>query len=248
MGVDTEDLDGDGRPELFVTNFQDEYNTLFKNLQPGVFLDVTAVFGLAVDSLPWIGWGCALADFDADGWPDIVVANGHIDDNARQLGQPSGYAQPPLLHRNLAGKRFQLANAGAGPYFTGNHVAHGLAVGDLDDDGDLDLVISHKDGPPAILRNDTPGEGRWIRLKLVGSRSNRDAIGALVIAEAEGRTIHRQRKGGSSLMSSHDPRLLIGLGSAAPFVRLSVRWPSGATSRFERLATNQTHEIREPPP
>ena len=246
MGVDAEDLDGDGQPELFVTNFQEEYNTLYKNLRAGFFLDVTAIFGLAVDSLPWIGWGCALADFDADGWPDIVVANGHIDDNARLFGQPTSYAQPPLLHRNLAGKRFGLANAGAGPYFESDHVGHGLAVGDLDDDGDQDVVISHKDGPPAILRNDTPPAGRWIRLNLVGTRSNRDAIGTLVTVEANGRTIHRQRKGGSSLMSSHDPRLLIGLGSSAEFVRVSIRWPRGATSRFDRLATNQTHEILEP--
>jgi len=246
MGVDAEDLDGDGRPELFVTNFQEEYNTLFKNLGEGAFLDVTANYGLAVDSLPWIGWGCALADLDSDGWPDIVVANGHIDDNAQVFGQPTGYAQPPLLHHNVVGKRFRLANDGAGSYFTANHVGHGLAVGDIDDDGDLDLVISHKDGPPAILRNDSPPAGRWIRLKLIGTRSNRDAIGSLVSVEAGGRTIRRQRKGGSSLMSSHDPRLLIGLGSADESVSVTVQWPSGAVSRFERLATNQTHEIREP--
>ena len=245
MGVDAEDLDGDGRPELFVTNFQEEYNTLFRNLGRGAFFDVTANFGLAVDSLPWIGWGCALADLDSDGWPDIVVANGHIDDNAQVFGQPTGYAQPPLLHRNLGGTRFQLANQGAGPYFASNHVGHGLAVGDLDDDGDLDLVISHKDGPPALLRNETPAAGTWVRLKLVGTRSNRDAIGALVTIEAGGRTIHRQRKGGCSLMSSHDPRLLIGLGSAAESVRLTVRWPSGAITQRERLATNRTHELTE---
>ncbi len=246
MGVDAEDIDGDGRPELFVTNFQEEYNTLFKNLGEGAFLDVTANYGLAVDSLPWIGWGCALADFDSDGWPDIVVANGHIDDNARVFGQPAGYAQPPLLHQNVAGTRFRLANQGAGSYFATNHVGHGLAVGDIDDDGDLDLVISHKDGPPAILRNDSPPAGRWIRLKLIGTRSNRDAIGTLVSVEAGGRTIRRQRKGGSSLMSSHDPRLLIGLGPAAESVRVTVQWPSGAVSRLGSLATNRTHEIREP--
>jgi enediyne biosynthesis protein E4 len=246
MGVDAEDVDGDGLPELFVTNFQEEYNTLFRNLGHGAFLDVTSIFNLAVDSLPWIGWGCALADLDGDGWPDIVVANGHIDDNAEVFGQPSNYAQPALLHRNLAGKRFQLANQGAGPYFATDHVGHGLAIGDLDDDGDLDLVISHKDGPPAILRNDTPPSGRWIRLKLVGTRSNRDAIGAQVTVEAGGRTIRRQRKGGFGLMSSHDPRLLIGLGASAEFVRLTVRWPSGTIRQIDRLATNRTHELIEP--
>ncbi len=246
MGVDAEDVDGDGLPELFVTNFQEEYNTLFKNLGRGGFMDVTANFNLAVESLPWIGWGCALADLDSDGWPDIVVANGHIDDNALVFGQPTGYSQPALLHRNLAGKRFRLVNRGAGAYFAANHVGHGLAVGDLDDDGDLDLVINHKDGPPAILRNETTPIGRWIRLKLVGTRSNRDAIGASVTVQVDGRTIRRQRKGGCSLMSSHDPRLLIGLGSSADSVSLKVRWPSGAISQFDRLGTNRSHELVEP--
>jgi hypothetical protein len=212
MGVDAEDIDGDGRPELFVTNFQEEYNTLFKNLGQGAFLDMTGPFGLAVEGLPGIGWGCSLADLDSDGWPDIVVANGHIDNNAEAFGQPDGYAQRPLLHRNLGGRRFQLVTEGAGSYFTSSHVGHGLAIGDLDDDGDIDLVISHKDGAPAILLNDTPRAGRWIRLRLVGTHSNRDAIGAQVLVDVGTRKIYRQRKGGSSLMSSHDPRLLIGLG------------------------------------
>src|SRR5262249_53184338 len=119
-------------------------------------------------------------------------------------------------------------------------------VGDLDDDGDLDLVISHKDGAPALLRNETPRAGSWVRLKLAGTRSNRDAIGAQVTIEAGGRTFHRQRKGGGSPMASHHPRLLIGLGSNMESARLTVRWPSGALTRWERLATNRTHELTEP--
>jgi hypothetical protein len=264
MGVDAEDVDGDGLPELFVTNFQNEYNTLYTNLGDGTFLDATAFLGLAADSLPWVGWGCALADFDGDGWPDCFVANGHVDDNRRALGQPVDYAEPPLLHRNEPRARsgeqptstsaerpdgkerwFKLATRDAGPYFAGTHVARGVAFGDLDDDGDIDIVVNHKDGAPAVLRNDTPPANRWIRLKLVGTRSNRDAIGARVALEIAGRTIHRQRKGGCSLESAHDPRLLIGVGPAEEVLRLTVRWPSGAVTVRERLATNATYEIVE---
>jgi hypothetical protein len=246
MGLDVEDVDGDGRPELFVTNFENEYNTLYRNLGKGTFIDATARFGLAVDSLPWIGWGCLLADLDNDGWPDIVVANANIDDNAESMGRPIGYEQPALIHQNQGGRGFRLAGRGAGAYFDGQHLGHGLAVGDLDDDGDLDLVVNHKDGPPAILRNDTPGNHRWLRLVLEGTRSNRDAIGARVEVHAGGRVIHRLQKSGHSLMSAHDPRMLVGLGTATDADRVLVRWPSGAVSTLERPAPGQTHRVVEP--
>jgi len=246
MGVEAEDVDGDGRPELFVTNFENESNTLYQNLGDGLFLDATASYGLAIDSLPWVGWGCALADLDRDGWPDLFVANGHIDDNRRLLGQESPYAEPALLHQNLGGRRFRLATRDAGPYFESGHVGHGAAFGDLDDGGDIDLVVNHKDGPPAVLRNDTPSDHRWVRLHLTGRRSNRDAIGARVEIQAAGRTLFRQRKGGCSLMSSHDPRMLIGLGPADEVRRVTVRWPSGLTSSLEHLPTNQSYEMIEP--
>ena len=139
------------------------------------------------------------------------MANGHIDDNLEQLGLDTPYAEPALLHRNLGGSRFELATREAGSYFDTDHVGRGLAYGDIDDDGDIDLVVNHKDSPPALLRNDTPTPHHWIRLCLEGVRSNRDAVGARVEVEAAGRTIIRQRKGGASLASAHDPRLLIGL-------------------------------------
>jgi hypothetical protein len=249
MGVDAEDIDGDGRPELFVTNFANEYNTLYQNLGNGTFFDQTPAYGLAADAMPWVGWGCGLVDLDNDGWPDAFVANGHVDDNRAGVD----YAEPPLLHRNVplgeaadASRRFKLSTRDVGPYFSSKHVARGAAFGDLNDDGKLDIVVNHKDAPPAILRNDTPGDNGWIRLKLVGTRSNRDAIGTRVAVVAGGRTIHRQRKGGTSLESSHDPRLLIGIGTAPEAESITIHWPSGAESKLEHVAAGSTHEVVEP--
>ncbi len=245
MGVDAEDVDGDGLPELFVTHFANDYNTLYRNLGRDTFLDATANFGLAVDSLPWIGWGCALADLDNDGWPDCVVANADVDDNVEFRGQPVSDRQPPLLHLNLAGRRFRLANRGAGTYFESRHLGHGLALGDLDDDGDLDLVFSHKDGPPSILRNDTQTRNHWIRLACRGTRSSRDGIGAQVEVHAGGRVIHRLSKSGHSLMSSHDPRILVGVGTAESVERVLVRWPSGEITTLEHPALSARPSRRD---
>ena len=181
MGVDAEDVDGDGRPDLFVTNFANEYNTLYENLGKGLFADTTPYFGLAADTMPCVGWGCALADFDNDGWPDNFV-----DQRPRRQQPPRagtarrlrGAAAPASPTRQ--GKRFRLATRDAGPYFDSAHVGRGAAFGDLDDDGDIDIVVNHKDGAPALLRNDSTNENHWIRLELQGTRSNRDAVGARV--------------------------------------------------------------------
>mgnify|MGYP001129902862 CR=1 FL=1 len=265
MGIDAEDCDGDGAPELMNSNFQNEHIGYYLNLStPGktpsgpspsaTFLEQSTEVGLAADSKPWVGWGCALADFDNDGWPDLFVANGHIDRNRGDLAPTMTYDEPPLLFRNIPAdstearsrRRFQLSTRDVGPYFNTRHVARGAAFGDIDDDGDIDIVVNHMDEFPAILRNDTPGKNRWIRLKLVGTRSNRDAIGARVEVEAGGRTIVRQRKGGGSMQSTNDPRLLIGVGAVDSIDRLTVRWPSGAVSVRNGLKINTTVEITEP--
>ncbi len=139
-----------------------------------------------------------------------------------------------------------MATRDVGPYFNEHHVGRGAAFGDLDNDGDIDIVVNHKDGAPALLRNDTKPSRHWIRLCLVGTVSNRDAVGARVEVELAGRTIARQRKGGASLQSSHDPRLLIGLGTDAEARKVTVRWPSGRVSVAEHLAADTSYRVVEP--
>jgi enediyne biosynthesis protein E4 len=246
MGVDAEDLDGDGLPDLFVTNFDAEYNTLYRNLGGGQFRDVGFESGLGRDTLPWVGWGTALADFDNDGWPDNFVANGQVDDNLRLMGRNLDYEEPALLFRNQEGKRFRLATRDAGPYFESRHVGRGAAFGDFDDDGDIDIVVNHKDGAPAVLRNDAVNANHWIRLELRGTKSNRDAVGARIEVVAGGRKLLRQRKGGYSMESSNDPRILIGIGKADEVETLVVRWPSGAITKQEHLKPGRNYSLVEP--
>ncbi|MEO1998620.1 MAG: VCBS repeat-containing protein, partial [Planctomycetaceae bacterium] len=152
MGVAAADTDGDGLFELLVTNFSNEHNAFYSNMGQGVFQDVSHRLGLAGDSLPWIGWGTTLTDFNLDGWCDLLVTNGHVDDNRSQLGQDTPHAQPPLLWSNRQG-RFHFVGSEGGNYFRGSSVGRGLATGDLDGDNAVDVVIGHQDGRPALLRN-----------------------------------------------------------------------------------------------
>jgi len=247
MGVDTEDFDGDGLPEIIVTNFANEPNTLYKNLGKGLFMDVTSATGVLAPSLPYVGWGATMADFDLDGWPDLFVANGHLDDNRRDLGEDAPQPQPALLLRNFGGRRFEDIGQSAGSYFLKNHVGRGVGWGDLDNDGDIDVVVSHKDGKPSILRNDSQRKGRhWVRLVLIGSISNRDAIGARVELNLGERKLTRLRKGGCGLMSTHDARLTIGVDSAAKIKSIRVIWPSGKESIIENVQSDSEIKVVEP--
>jgi hypothetical protein len=246
MGVDAEDVDGDGLPELFVTNFTNEYSTLYLNYGKGVFYDSTAFFGLASDSMPWVKWGCALADFDNDGWPDCFFVNGHVDNNRRALGQPVDYEEIPLLFRNDLGKRFRLSTRDVGPYFDTKHVGRGAAFGDIDNDGDIDIVVNHKDGAAALLRNDTKSGNHWLRFVLQGTKSNRDAIGTKLEINLGQRTIYRQRKGGYSMQGTNDPRVLVGVGPVSEVKKVTIRWPSGIVSTLENLKVDQDYKVIEP--
>ena len=246
MGTDADDVDGDGLPEIIVTNFQNEYNTLYQNLGKGTFMDSTPFFGLAADTMPWVGWGCSLSDFDNDGWPDHFVANGHVDDNRRLLDQAVEYEEPSLLFANMKGKRFRLATRDVGPYFDTKHVGRGAAFGDIDDDGDMDIVVNHKDSAPALLRNDTKSANHWVRFDLQGTKTNRDAIGAKLVVDTGSLKIHRQRKGGCSMMSTHDPRVLVGVGPVDEVVKVTIQWPSGKESTLEHLKVDQTYKVVEP--
>jgi hypothetical protein len=244
MGVDVEDVDGDGRPDLFVTHFRNEHNTLYRNLGRRMFQDASGPAGVREESMADVGWGCGLADLDDDGWPDMFVVNGHVDDNLDQLGQDIPQAEPTKVWRNKGRGQFRIVYD-PGPFFAKNHVARGAAFGDLDNDGDVDVVINHLGGRPAVLRNEsTPAH--WIRLELSGRRSNRSAIGARVEVHAGGRTIRRQVKGGGSYLSAGDTRPLIGLGSAESVDSIDILWPGGLRSTLKSPKVDTTHRVREP--
>lgn len=249
MGVDAEDLDGDGLPELVVTNFINEPNTLYRNLGQGLFMDVTGPWGLLAPSMPYVGWGTTLSDFDLDGWPDLFITNGHLDENRHELGETAPQPEPPLLFQNQNGQRFQEVGQGAGPYFLSHHVGRGSTWADLDNDGDADLIVSHKDGPPALLRNDSPrDDNHWIKIRLVGTKSNRDAIGSRVELTVGDRKITRLQKGGCGLMSTHDPRLNIGLGRNSEISGIRIYWPSGIVSELKTEAVDRELKVEEPAP
>ncbi|WP_169975828.1 CRTAC1 family protein [Tautonia rosea] len=242
MGVDAEDITGDGLPELVVTNFRGDYNTLYRNLGDGLFHDVSAWAGIVNDSMPEVGWACALADLDNDGCPDLIVFNGHVDDNLPALGQEVSYAEPSKVWRNLGTGRFQRVN-GPGPFFGALHVLRGAAFGDLDNDGDLDIVVNRMDGPPSVLLNESD-PGHWVRLELIGA-GNRPIVGASVEVHLSDRVIRRLVKGGGSYLSSNDPRILIGLGEADRIDRLVIQWPGGGQSELSEPAIDQHHRVFE---
>jgi hypothetical protein len=242
MGVVAQDLDGDGKLDLFHTNFINEPNTFLKNLGGGLFHDETVRAGLDSVGRAFTGFGANAIDADNDGLPDLFIADGHVDDRP-WINHPM--AQLPLLYRAASPGRYERAPVSTGSYFARPAVGRGSAAGDLDGDGRVDLVVVHRDKPVAILKNETPG-GHWIGLRLVGGpRSGKTPVGARVTCRAGGRTSVRWLTSGTSYLAADEQRPRFGLGAARLVDRLEVRWPSGAVEAWDGLAADRIVELRE---
>jgi hypothetical protein len=245
MGIDTGDYDGDGRLDLVITNLDFEMHTVHRGLAQGLFADATAESGIGFPTLPFVGFGVALLDVDNDAQLDVAIANGHILDNAPQFRAGSTYMQRKLLFRNTTGRRFVESGRQLGPGFGSAKVGRALAAGDIDNDGDLDLLVSNNGQAAELLRNDGGNSGNALLVKLRGAGMNADAIGARVLVTTGARTQRRDVKAGSGYLSQHDLRQHFGLGGATTAERLEVRWPSGRLETVRDIAANQIVTIEE---
>ena len=246
MGVDAADVTGNGWPALVVTNFNDERHALFVHPGHFPFEERTAPSGLAALTKSFVGWGTRFLDYDNDGYLDLVIVNGHINQVIERTRRDVSYREPPLLAHNDGHGIFQNASPLAGPVFQKTFRARGLAVGDWNNDGRPDVVFTCLNDSPVLLQNTATG-GSWIGLQLEGTRSNRDAIGAKVILTAGRRKLVRWVSGGGSYLSSHDKRLLFGLGpDPPPALNAEIHWPSGRTQTVTQLLPGRYQTIVEP--
>jgi len=244
MGVAAGDFDRDGWLDILKTNFSDESTSLYHNTGSGVFVDNTLRTGLGRDRR-WVGWGCGFADFDNDGWPDILLVNGHVFPELDGAGLGSTFLQPRVLYRNLRGQRFEDVSARAGPAITTPAAGRGAAFGDFDNDGQVDVVVNNMNEAPSLLRGQTRNENHWVLVDLQGVESNRSAIGARVACITGSlRQIDEVRSGGSFLSQS-DFRLHFGLGGARRVDLLEIRWPSGGVERIRDCDADRILTVKE---
>ncbi len=236
MGVAIGDYDDDGRDDIHVTNFADDSNVLYHNDGHGLFSDVSYAAGIGRPSVPFLGWGTAFVDYDNDGWLDLLVANGHVYPFVDRFEWNTSYRQRPLLFRNVKG-RFVEVGGSAGPAMATARPSRGLAVGDVDNDGDVDALVNNIDDVPTLLRNEGGNRaGHWLTVRLVGDPARkcpRDAIGSVVFCTAGGLRMRGEVASGRSQMSQSDLRVHFGLGAATRVDRLEVRWANGPTVEYD---------------
>jgi hypothetical protein len=243
MGVAIGDFNLDGNLDIFKTHFQEDTNALYHNDGTGNFTDVTRAVGLGVETR-YVCWGTGFADLDNNGWPDLVVVTGSIYPEVEAHYPQYPLKTPRLVFRNLGDGSFEELIEEAGPGFAAAHCSRGCAFGDFDNDGDVDIVIINLNEPPSLLRNDLTGGGNWLKVKLVGTKSNRSAIGSRVIAHYGGKSQAQAVLGQASFYSVDDRRLHYGLGKAKA-ADIEVHWTSGIRETFRKVSANQLVAIRE---
>ena len=243
MGVDAADVDGDGLPDLFVTNFQWQSNTLYRNLGGGFFLDATSALGLEGASMPYLGFGTGFIDYDNDSDMDLFVANGHVDENVEQYDAASRYEQRNQLFENQGRGRFSEVEAGSVMETEG--VSRGTAFGDYDNDGDVDIAVSNSNGMAHLLQNQEGNHNHWLGIQLKGE-ANCDALGARVTVESGGRKRHLQVHRTRSYLSSSDARLLFGLGTKAEADAVTIEWPNGTVQVLGSTKADQYLVVMHP--
>ncbi len=236
MGVDSADFDNDGWMDLFVANIDEEIFSLYRNNHDGTFDDVAMQAGIGMPTRWMSGWGLKFLDYDNDGDLDLILCNGFPDDLVDELKTQVTWQEPLLLFHN-DGKKFTDVSAQSGPVFRQQFAARGLAIGDFDNDGAVDVLVSVNDAAPVLLKNNAAKGSHWLGVNLVGKKANPDAVGARVTYQAGAFTRSRMKVGGGSFLSSHDPRMVLGLGPRAKLDWLEVHWPqpSGTVERFTGL-------------
>ena len=246
MGVDSADYNEDGWMDLFVANIDQEIFSLYQNNRDKTFDDVAMSAGIGMATRWMSGWGLKFFDYDNDGNLDLFLSNGFPDDLVEEFSKQVTFQEPLLLFHN-EGREFRNVSDQGGPVFSRKFSSRGLAIGDFNNDGAVDVLISVNDGAPLLLRNNVGNRNRWVGVRLVGRKANRDAVGARVTYQAGDLTRHRMKVGGGSFLSSHDPRMVLGIGNRKRVDWVEVKWPgpSGLVERFTELPTDRYVTLEE---